>query len=54
MVFKKNYTPWNKGLTKDVDKRVFHSGCFGIREPWNKGSVGVITEKIDSYRARLI
>lgn len=37
MVFKKNYIPWNKGLTKEKDSRVIHGGSFGTRPTWNKG-----------------
>jgi len=35
MTFKKGYKPWNKGLTKETDKRIEKISIKG-RTPWNK------------------
>lgn len=55
MTFKKGYSPWNKGLTKETDKRLInyaknlgryaHKGAV----PWNKGKSVMVGEKNPFY-----
>lgn len=49
MVFIKGNTPWNKGLTRETDRRVdiyTEKGAIAKKGqiPWNKGKTGVYSE----------
>jgi len=46
MPFVKGQTGWNKGLTKETDKRLDYARptCFKKGQPsWNKGTKGIMT-----------
>ncbi|MCH7568434.1 MAG: HNH endonuclease [Nanoarchaeota archaeon] len=48
--FKNGHTPWNKGLTKEIDKRIVNGGREKGCIPWNKGKIFMVRENHPNWK----